>query len=805
MENLCNKTFSFEELLVSTNNWGASVYLAEKLREYDQKTTGRNILLVSHELSRTGAPIAVYQFARTLKYKGDNVFLLSPKDGALRSAFAEAGIPQIIYENAFTQPMVKEWIPILDAVIVCTTAAIGMINILGGLSVPVLWWIHEANTSYHKGTMDQLPFYLPRNVKVFCGGERALVSLHLRRPEYSARMLLYSVADVMNSFESSNHLVREKYTVLSIGVQEFRKGQDILVDAFEMLDEADKRKTRIIFVGRKYYDPIWKKISSIKKRYPENIFFISELTLESLRRLELQADCIVCSSRDDPMPIVVTEMMMMSKTIIVSEYAGQAAYIKNNQCGYVYEHNDSIQLANILSNVINHPDEQGDIQKRAREVYENLFSEEVFSENAKTALEETITDCQNGITNDAVSVVIPVYNGLEDLSRLIPSLKKQKRVNLSEIIIVDSGSKDGSAEYTQKEGCIVIRIRQEEFSHSYARNLGASKAKGKYVLFMTQDALPENDTWLAKMVQPLKEGIAVAVSCCQIPRKDCDLYGKVAGHFHSEYMLFPYGDRILTAPSVWEMNSVRKNAQLDDVACAINKEVFYAFQYRGDYAEDLDLGIRLIKAGYHLSLLNSAKVIHSHTRPAFYHLRRAIVDNAIVNQLLEVSQTKWDAETIANKSITAYMLTQKYVNYVLSNSKDINIEDFKKDLCEREIYIKDEVSHMKSKERKELLGEKTPFFDDGLIRFINQLAKDARTFTYDDSLFGDVLYFAINSILDYLKNTTETITGKTKKEFSDAIVKRLGTMIGIALTCYAVNEKEDSPLSKTIHECRRGI
>ncbi len=464
-----------------------------------------------------------------------------------------------------------------------------------------------------------------------------------------------------------------------------------------------------------------------------------------------------------------------------------------------------MQLVNILSDVINHPNEQREMQKRARAVYEELFSEEVFSKNAKKALEETIANCINNDANDSVSIVIPAYNGLEDLSHLIPVLKKQKRTNLAEIIVIDSGSKDGTAEYAEKEKCTVVRIKQEEFSHSYARNLGASKAKGRYILFMTQDALPENDTWLAKMIQPLKEGIAVAVSCCQIPRKDCDLYGKVAGHFHSEYMMFPYGDRILTAPSMWEMHSVRKNAQLDDVACVINKEVFCAFLYRGDYAEDLDLGIRLIKTGYHLSLLNSAKVIHSHNRPAYYHLRRAIVDNAIVNQLLEAPQTEWNAETIANKAITAYLLTQKYVNYILSSRKDINIEDFKRDLRERELQMIDEVSRLNSKEREALLKEKTSFFDDGLIGFINMLAKDCRTYTYDGSLFGDVLYFAVNSILDYLKKTTETITDKTKKEFCDAIVKRLGTMIGITLTCYSVNDKNETPLAKTINECKRGI
>lgn len=50
------------------------------------------------------------------------------------------------------------------------------------------------------------------------------------------------------------------------------------------------------------------------------------------------------------------------------------------------------------------------------------------------------------------------------------------------------------------------------------------------------------------------------------------------------------------------------------------------YRYRGDYAEDLDLGIRLIQDGYRVAMLASVKVIHSHNRPAYYFLKRSFVD-----------------------------------------------------------------------------------------------------------------------------------------------------------------------------------
>jgi hypothetical protein len=62
------------------------------------------------------------------------------------------------------------------------------------------------------------------------------------------------------------------------------------------------------------------------------------------------------------------------------------------------------------------------------------------------------------------------------------------------------------------------------------------------------------------------------------------------------------------------------------VSCIISRELFERYRYRGDYAEDLDLGIRLIKDGYRIAMLASVKVIHSHNRPPFYYLKRSFVD-----------------------------------------------------------------------------------------------------------------------------------------------------------------------------------
>src|SRR5205823_8776375 len=101
--------------------------------------------------------------------------------------------------------------------------------------------------------------------------------------------------------------------------------------------------------------------------------------------------------------------------------------------------------------------------------------------------------------NKAVSVIIPTKNAGVDFSPLLSMLKNQEGFKHIEIIIVDSGSTDQTLKIAREFAATIIEIAPAEFSHSYARNLGAERATGDYVLFMVQDALPPSVTWLQEL------------------------------------------------------------------------------------------------------------------------------------------------------------------------------------------------------------------------------------------------------------------------------------------------------------------
>lgn len=227
-----------------------------------------------------------------------------------------------------------------------------------------------------------------------------------------------------------------------------------------------------------------------------------------------------------------------------------------------------------------------------------------------------------------VSVVIPTLNGGAELEWLVRKLLGQQAVREIEVVIVDSGSTDGTPERARAAGARVVEIPPAEFSHSHARNLGADHAEGDHLLFMVQDAYPIGELWLYGMLSYLRDHAdkgVVAASCAEYSRSDSDAMYDSMINTHYRFLGCLDADRIGHHVGDDHM-SLRSMGQLSDVACLIPRELFMRHRYRGDYAEDLDLGMRLIRAGHRIAMLASVKVIHSHNRPPWYYLKRSFVD-----------------------------------------------------------------------------------------------------------------------------------------------------------------------------------
>src|SRR5438105_538751 len=98
--------------------------------------------------------------------------------------------------------------------------------------------------------------------------------------------------------------------------------------------------------------------------------------------------------------------------------------------------------------------------------------------------------------NPEVSIIVPTYNRLPSVERLLTALGEQTHPAAQfEVIVVDDGSTDGTPERleTLYPAFSLRLLRQQHQGPAQARNLGVSHALADLVLFLDDDVVPAVD------------------------------------------------------------------------------------------------------------------------------------------------------------------------------------------------------------------------------------------------------------------------------------------------------------------------
>lgn len=213
-----------------------------------------------------------------------------------------------------------------------------------------------------------------------------------------------------------------------------------------------------------------------------------------------------------------------------------------------------------------------------------------------------------------ISILIPVKNGGPDLTRCLQAIAGQKIDEKIEVVVVDSGSTDGSAANARAHGAVVHEIPPSEFLHGATRNLAARLSRGDVLVFTTQDAVPADEHWLARLVAALDgEGVAGAYGR-QLPHGD-------ATPPEQFFLDFMYGP----APRVQRLGGIEElsyeQTLFSNVNSAIPRPVWEADPFRDDVtmSEDQEWSRRMLLAGRTIVYEPRAAVRHSHA----YSLRAA--------------------------------------------------------------------------------------------------------------------------------------------------------------------------------------
>jgi len=220
----------------------------------------------------------------------------------------------------------------------------------------------------------------------------------------------------------------------------------------------------------------------------------------------------------------------------------------------------------------------------------------------------------------SVQVVVPTYNGgavWRESARALREAVAACRYPV-EVRVVDSSSRDDSAEVARACGFEVQVIASGDFDHGGTRNAAALSCGAQVMVFLTQDAIVQGAAGLEALVAAFDdERVAVAYGR-QLPHLDANPVAAHARSFNYRAVGYTSGRDDIPAMGI-------KAAFTSNAFSAYRLSVFRelgGFPERTILSEDMYFAARAVLAGYRVAYVAEAQARHSHNYTPMEEFRR---------------------------------------------------------------------------------------------------------------------------------------------------------------------------------------
>lgn len=346
---------------------------------------GKRILIISQSLGYTGGALAAVYAAKALqkrKYRvvlaapeGDPVFVEEMKNSGLDLVICPA-LPYLYQEElAFIEQF--------DLVIVNVFPMI-LCAVEISRRKPVIWWIHEAGDFYRESLIRFYEYAKEEELKkidIYAVSQIAQENFNHYFPGRITQTLAYGIPDEYGTKVEKDD---ERINFAIIGSVTRRKGQDIFLKAVKKLCPEWRSRAKFLIIGSMGQDSYSQEVMDMAS--DPSITFLGEMTREEIKQVFQDIDVLVCPSREDPLPIVVTEAMMYEKVCIISDSIGTSDYITDGRNGFIFKKDDVDALAERMNWVFQNQDQLMQIGKNARKTYEEYFTMDYFGQKLEEVL-----------------------------------------------------------------------------------------------------------------------------------------------------------------------------------------------------------------------------------------------------------------------------------------------------------------------------------------------------------------------------------------------------------------------------------
>jgi len=237
------------------------------------------------------------------------------------------------------------------------------------------------------------------------------------------------------------------------------------------------------------------------------------------------------------------------------------------------------------------------------------------------------------------SIVIRTLNEAAYLDDLLVMVSRQKTDGLDyEVVLIDSGSTDGTVDIARRHGCRVTTISRQDFSFGRSLNRGCDVADGEILVFISGHCIPVDERWLQNLCQPVIDGhVAYA-------------YGRQVGDDDSHF-----SERRIFAKYYPETSAIPHEGFFCNNANAAIARAAWA-GHRFDECltglEDMALAKLLVGEGEKVGYVAEAPVFHHHTE-TWASVRRRFEREALALQQImpEVRLSRIDVARYVVSSI----------------------------------------------------------------------------------------------------------------------------------------------------------
>ena len=240
----------------------------------------------------------------------------------------------------------------IDLVHIHSALDIGIAYSIANINMPYV--ITEHSTKYSRGLINNTQKKYLGNV--FENAERVLVVGNGLKKEVSKYIDINKIDVVPNLVKmpkvNTDNIKKddsEKFRFFSLGFLTYKKGMDLLIEAFNL--GKDNFKNVELLIGGSGEEIKNLKVLIDKYDLSDNIYLLGELNREEVAKNMQECDCFILASRFETFGIVYIEAMNYGKPVIASITGGPDTFL-NEQCGILVENENVEEIKNAMIKMI---------------------------------------------------------------------------------------------------------------------------------------------------------------------------------------------------------------------------------------------------------------------------------------------------------------------------------------------------------------------------------------------------------------------------------------------------------------------